>query len=346
MDKVIIIGNGFSIDFIKKNSLDNQIDVQNLFRFGSRVHWPQNNKPGFLSNRYCKNLSILGAKPTLSSEESLSLIENIVTCSNVLRFSINKTKNIKELESSSKIYIDAYIEFTYYLRYLMAYYNSLIEDDMINEASKTNEMINYIKDSYNKGDNISIISFNYDIILERMLKVLGLSFHYAGFETKDNSIKIFKPHGSINFVHNKKYEYKNSFIIPDGAEFFGEEFNAKSTDFTIVDVNEDFCDVYPIYSNLVPPAGDANRIASGWSKDMQDELNKVLDNFPEDSETVIFGMSYWQVDRSEIDSILTNINRKTAMYYINPSPSENLDNVLMCLFSEYIQSPDMSVLGG
>jgi hypothetical protein len=44
---LLILGNGFSIDFIKHLSKDDEIDVGNLFRLGHVVKFPDNNMPSF-----------------------------------------------------------------------------------------------------------------------------------------------------------------------------------------------------------------------------------------------------------------------------------------------------------
>ncbi|WP_288133775.1 hypothetical protein [Flavobacterium sp.] len=64
----ILLGNGFTIDlidfFAKKKEIE--INVKNLFSNGELVPWPGNDKPGFLSYRYCPNLWTLGARPNMS----------------------------------------------------------------------------------------------------------------------------------------------------------------------------------------------------------------------------------------------------------------------------------------
>ncbi len=60
----IILGNGFTIDFLKKyneflgnkNRQSVHIDVQNLFRYGEVIGTPWDDKPGFLSYKVCPAL--------------------------------------------------------------------------------------------------------------------------------------------------------------------------------------------------------------------------------------------------------------------------------------------------
>ena len=82
----LILGNGFTIDFLsnlKTNNVD-KIDVANLFKNGELVPWPGNDKPGFLSYKYCPNLWTLGARPNMSNSVAIALIEEVIPCANML----------------------------------------------------------------------------------------------------------------------------------------------------------------------------------------------------------------------------------------------------------------------
>lgn len=93
----IILGNGFTIDFINKYNefLENRkekrvrIDVQNLFRYGEVIGTPWGNKPGFLSYKVCPALWTLGARPSNNAVESNALIEEIISCANMFFDFIN-----------------------------------------------------------------------------------------------------------------------------------------------------------------------------------------------------------------------------------------------------------------
>ncbi len=59
-DLFIILGNGFSIDFLNhlKTNLPQASDISlsNLFENGELVPWPGDNSAGFLSYKHCPNL--------------------------------------------------------------------------------------------------------------------------------------------------------------------------------------------------------------------------------------------------------------------------------------------------
>lgn len=126
----IILGNGFTIDFLQyyskvDSSINEKIDVCNLFRLGDKISTPWEEKPGFLSFKNCPALWTLGARPYNTKEESNALIEEIITCANMFFDFVNepeqKTKRLELTNSNKdKIYLRAYSELNMYL------YNGLI----------------------------------------------------------------------------------------------------------------------------------------------------------------------------------------------------------------------------
>jgi hypothetical protein len=128
MKKMIFLGNGFTIDFL--NQLDNveHIDVINLFKNGEDIAWPENNKLGFLSHRYCPNLWNLGIRPYESKEKNYAIFEDVITCANM-------SNEFSLLNIEDKIYLKAYKELVNYLKFLFISYNknfSFTESDIEN----------------------------------------------------------------------------------------------------------------------------------------------------------------------------------------------------------------------
>lgn len=104
----IMLGNGFTIDFINKIKKTDCIEPSDLFKYGDLVKWPVNNEPGFLSARYCPNLWRLGARPGLNRIASYSIIEELITVINLyatLPLETIKKKNQSSPSPLSNIYI-------------------------------------------------------------------------------------------------------------------------------------------------------------------------------------------------------------------------------------------------
>ena len=94
---LIILGNGFTIDFIQHMKCEDKIDVKNLFNLGAQVPWPGNNRLGFLSFKHCPNLWNLGARSTITTSESLTLIEDIINNAKLLQKSEMRKDIVIEL---------------------------------------------------------------------------------------------------------------------------------------------------------------------------------------------------------------------------------------------------------
>ena len=58
------------------------------------------------------------------------------------------------------------------------------------------------------------------------------------------------------------------------------------------------------------------------------------------------GISYWHVDRREIDEVLINLNPETEFIYINPVPPRDLNAVLISIFSNYVLQTSSDNIGG
>lgn len=213
----VILGNGFTIDFLQhftqvNRDILNKIDVANLFRFGDIITPPWNKLPGMLSYKNTPNLWKLGARSSISAEESNALIEEILTCANMFFDFVNddeqKNKRL-EMVNNADLYLLAYSELLVYLRQLFSYYNDLITDQQLKKFIK-NSSWGWIKffQRLSGYSNITFVTYNYDIWLERILKILDIPFDIYGFSRKqenskskmqeNNNIEIIKPHGSIS----------------------------------------------------------------------------------------------------------------------------------------------------
>lgn len=334
-DLVVILGNGFSIDFIKEMNKDDVIDVKNLFRLGHLVKFPHTNMPGFLSHKYCPSLWLLGARPNKNGIDSMSIIEEIITCSNMLfdylTLADTDKKRLKLFEKENQsTYVKAYSELIAYLRHLFIEYNNKISNDEIKQLIDKNEWgwIQFLSRAFSssKYEHIYIVTYNYDIWLERILDVLGVEYNICGCETKNTKINIIKPHGSISFIpksgKNKMYEI-NYQIDSSGVDIsqIGVGYNELS------DYDKSF---------LIPPAGDSQRRQpDAWATKLRECAVTAVKEVKEDDDVFICGMSYWHVDRKELDELLINLNQRANITLINPHPPKELNAVLVSLFKNY-----------
>ncbi|CAL7914345.1 hypothetical protein [Fusobacterium necrophorum] len=309
----------------KLNKTDN-INLSNLFVFGDQVCFPKTKEKGFLSAKYCPNLWALGANSTNNNKLSTQIVNNIITCANVYNLSQKSTINS---DSENNIYLKAYFELSSYLRYLFIYYNSFISDEELKEVSAKLPLILYIKSSIDAGEQVNIITYNYDIWLERLLQLNDLDFSINGFETSKKLIDIYKPHGSISFSFKTKVNDSAPYKIKIATDDIAQE----TKDFDVV---YNFENDYPIVNSLIPPSGDSNRFPYGWIGKIRENLSSCIKASKSGDELIIIGISYWHVDRNEIDDILININPNIDLKYVNPYPPADFNAVLSSLFKNYI----------
>lgn len=349
----IILGNGFTIDFLKKYSKDktsifDKIDVVNLFRLGDKISPPWDKKPGFLSYKSCPALWMLGARPTDSAEESTALIEEIITCANMFFDFVNEPgQKEKRLElttqGNDRLYLRAYSELIVYLRHLFSCYDTMITDDEIKEflTGKSDwGWLDFFRNiPQNKYGKITIVTYNYDIWLERILKALDVPFFISGFEKEiKDAVEIIKPHGSISFVP------KNS-----AGTTYGINYNLDVEGVSIDQLCLSYNDLTSYDRGaIIPPAGDSSRLetTAPWSHDLRQKATELARKITESDEVVLCGISYWHVDRREIDELLINLSQDVNFTFINPSPPRDLNAVLISIFRNYVQQSSSLHIGG
>ena len=312
--KLLILGNGFSIDFISQIKNDNKnndeiqnISLTNLFFNGDKVACPwDKNEKGLLSFENCPNLWTLGARPDISTEKANSIILDIVTSTNAFLRYKDYSNDIRLENIDGKIYLCAYCELKEYIKSLMMYYNNLITDKCIeNTIKKTKWGWKKIFEEINTpGIKTNIITYNYDLWLERILNVMKVDYDLLGDTGKN--INIIKPHGSIDFVN--KMEKKSPF-----EEIF---YNLNDS----ITINDIELKIAPEKrSIIIPPAGESIK-AGNWSKDMRDKSFTCAKNIEKNDKIIICGISYWNVDRYEIDKLLCAVDSDCQIYFINPNP--------------------------
>ena len=337
---LIVLGNGFSIDLI--NCIDKKRDVNliNLFANGDKVPWPATDEPGFLSCRRCPALWQLGARPNIGDMDASKIIEDVITCANVNAFS----RESRVLAEFSKTYLRAYHELVLYLKYLFIYYNQIIDDNALCLDKIMSWGWGKLFKLLNENPNItkvSIVTYNYDVFLERVLKLLGIEYCVLGFDVDRPStkFKIIKPHGSISFRSAKEYD-KESFSIKYNRDGLGGKLED-----LIIDEKPDFNTISNI-NTMIPPAGESERYQFVWSNVLKKYALEAAKELKEDDEVIFGGLSYGNVDRREIDEELINIDVGTKIKVVNPDTKNTFGAVVSSLFGEYTHYIDSGILGG
>lgn len=334
---LLVLGNGFTIDLLSHLKITSEIDMVNLFSKGDTVNWPDgSNEQGFLSYKYCPALWSLGARPYMSTESASELIEDIITCANMI-----SCTGVEPQENN--IYIDAYYELVAYLKHLFIRYNAQVSDDKLLSLSTSKwGWFDLINGAYNNSEyeKIIIITYNYDIFLERILKLHNLNFSINGIEEEaSHKIVILKPHGSISFAHETRND-SATFKIRKSKDMY----EASLSNFSVVYTN--LHDNYLINA-LIPPAGDSSRLTYKWANEIRILVNKKLERIGEHDKVIISGLSYWHVDRRELDELLIKLSTKNVnTYMVNPYPPRALNAVLTCVLPNHITYTSSNRLKG
>lgn len=348
----IILGNGFTIDFLNyytefDSQISDKIDVRNLFRLGDKISTPWANKPGFLSYKHCPSLWTLGARPSNTAQESTALIEEIITCANMFFDFVNepaqKEKRVEMIDSrNDRIYLKAYSELIVYLRQLFSCYDNTISEKRLGEFLTTTKWgwVSFFKNllTSKEYDKITFVTYNYDIWLERILMCLKIPFSVKGFDTeKEPDIEIIKPHGSISFVPKN---YTTTYSVSYSLDFEGISIEQLELKYNNLHSYEK--------GAIIPPAGDSMRLnaTAPWSQHLRNAAKSAALEISATDEVVLCGISYWHVDRRELDELLLNFNQDSGFTFINPAPPRDLNAVLISIFKNYIQQSSSSEIGG
>ena len=337
-DVLIILGNGISIDLVKQLKLEDKIDLTNLFMNGDKVLWPGNNEPGFLSQQRCPSLWELGARPGINKEKSCKIIDDIITCANVSAYSEHPSID----GDTTNVYIKAYHELVLYLRYLFIYYNNEIsKDDLCQVISNKWGWSELFKNLNNnsKIKSVTIITYNYDILLERILKALGINYQMIGFDDNDYKFRLLKPHGSISF-RTEKLSDKQTFGIKYNRDSIGGELKD-----LIIDEDVNFARRSKL-NTMIPPSGESDRYKMSWSSVLREKSKEYAKKIMEDDEVIIGGLSYCSVDRREVDRIITLLNVNANIKIVNPDSENTLGAVISSVFPNYIHYTKSDILGG
>lgn len=334
----IILGNGFSIDLINRMDCKEKIDLTNLFNFGYEVKWLSDEEPGFLSYKRCPNLWNLGAR--FNKGGGTKLIEEIITCANV--YSYVKLKNPKRILQEDGIYIKAYKELVEYLKFLFIHYNDLISDEELNLVIQDwgwKYLFEKFKDVPEKFEKVTIVTYNYDIWLERVLELLGIQYSFPGIKENDSAIvDIIKPHGSISFQSDRCLD-NSSFEIHYGRDILEGRLGDIKIESKNLRVNSRI-------NAMIPPAGDSARFSNHWSNELQSIAREAAKKLIEKDEVLLCGLSYWNVDRLELDELFLDLDADVNLKVINPNLPSEFNAVLESLFTNYVVYANSDILGG
>jgi hypothetical protein len=285
-DTFLIVGNGISIDFSKTFST-----------FGLHPSRPLSN----LENQEKVDINYF--------LKYIPDIENLLlTVNNKMRD--NHFEAIEEYFNSILDTPDFYKKETQLQNFLMVLYGIF---------QKEANMLDYSEWKWTKyfnknAERIALVaSFNYDLLLETAIKNSNNTYNRLRSNESPGDIKIFKPHGSIDF------DLSGLIGIPNFDPRIHEVYNNNSDSVTVISSNK--WKEPRMQVDIIPPnSTNYHRNKRAWIDEGYKESLMLLKQ-NRIKHVIIAGHSYGQADREEINELINNITFKANFYFVNPYPA-------------------------
>lgn len=304
-DTLMIIGNGFTRNLLDESNLDkSNIDKSNI----------DSSKP--LSNFNCKAIDldssclnkmlilkdIIDTEKKIYSDNDFECFENI----------INKYSK-GPISSPNRILclLRRYLSFAYSKLFVQIKHNEEIDFNDWKWYGWFQRNINRIGGVYN---------LNYDLFLEDMFKSLNIEYHRVATTEHikvlkhkiNNSIPIFKPHGSIDFDFKYEGDIGWETCITDANGLYDSDIEGydKFAYTEIVNENELCKPRFEI--DIIPPNSENFYIELPWIKNIYNELEIKMQDI---INIICFGFSYSSYDRPEFNRLLDYCKSKNITVY-------------------------------
>lgn len=159
----------------------------------------------------------------------------------------------------------------------------------------------------------TIVSFNYELLVEAILGKLGILFRRFGISEEENGIPILKPHGSIDFsLDQKSINVRPVYPLNTFADLNNSPIRAlPKTELLQPRVEAD----------IVLPQEYSPYLKYQWVKPGYEHLKTIAEDI---TCCEIIGLSYEIQDRVEINFILDSLNINTKIIISNPNPPKEL----------------------
>lgn len=304
------VGNGFSLDFIEPKGLHSSFPLKNF-----KSHYI-NYDTDFIDHLPNIKEQLLG-----SDLNDFNAIKNYVDTFRDVEEEYQELLDTKKYESLNgpkyQIATNMHVELRRFIS--MAY--SVLQLKVNKFDMSEWKWLEWLRE--NKSRLTFAISLNYDLVLENTLRLAAAPFYRVGTTEFLSRIPVIKPHGSIDF------DLPNNFIVTNDPW----QIKATLNDAQMVHITPQSNWLTPrIEADIISPSLYNVQTRLSWVKRMFKQYSiiaKDLDAF------VIVGCSYWDVDRPEIDFLLSQLKRRTRVCVIDIDPSEDLKRKIQALGLSY-----------
>jgi len=191
----------------------------------------------------------------------------------------------------------------------------------------------------------AIISFNYDLILERSMP--AFSNYCLKYIVKNNhflsksTIPILKPHGSINFrIADGVFHFEDSDGVNSNRNIYTGNAIITGCNYPIKVVNDPTS--FGFVSDIILPNEYSFSTSFQWVKPGYDMLKSMRGRF---TECLIVGLSYSEPDQPELNRIFDLLGQNTKFTIVDPRPNPMLKSELSRRFTSkliYFESVEES----
>ena len=175
-----------------------------------------------------------------------------------------------------------------------------------------------------------LVSFNYDCLLERTAMTARLDLARFRILGNISGTVLFKPHGSIDYG------------LADGA--LGIDVNTIQYPLNYLFNSNDYPTRILLHQNsLRRPRLEAFVVLPGEHSPLRthrwitDGYAKWVRNARKLSHCIFAGLSYWPVDRSEIDQLLDALSPMAIVIVANPKPSSEFKKRVIASGRKYVE---------
>lgn len=159
-------------------------------------------------------------------------------------------------------------------------------------------------------DNItSAFSLNYDLLLESTFDDIALQYYSLQVNHHGYGIPLVKPHGSVDFeIHPSSISYSPEYPLTNFVDL-------NNTPIIRLDSSQL---IYPRSQPLCIIPNESNKYSNyQWVAPANQWFNEEVSKC---THCIFIGISYFECDRAELDSILNEVPDDAQIIIANPSP--------------------------
>ena len=161
---------------------------------------------------------------------------------------------------------------------------------------------------------LGVVSYNYDLNVETVLEATGVRMRHLAVKGSIGTIPLAKPHGSIDYIpaHN---------IIGGMLPKYPLQVYMEANDYTVERKNRESLIAPRFAADIVIPTEKSQYTQFQWVLPCRRWITtegkraKIL---------LLLGLSYWPVDRIEINEIIDSVLPEATIIVANPHPSAEL----------------------